>query len=283
MTAYGRAESSLEPGHVTVELTSLNRRHLEISCSLPRSLNHLEIGLRKMVGKMMARGQVTLSVFLQQKETTPVHLVPHASLIKELMQGWKQISEMTGLPLSLELLKNSGYPLFVEESERQTISLDELAGVVELAVNQAILMKEKEGEALRADLLAHVARLRSLMGEIEKEAPTATEKYRTKLKERMAALFGEVDERILKEIALLAEKMDISEEIVRFKSHLSQFSALLETPLEALRESKGKTLDFLTQELMREINTLGAKSSSTWVIESKGEIEKMREQVQNVE
>lgn len=284
MTAYGQGEVSFDYGRITVEMTSLNRRHFELNLSLPRLMTHLEMDVRERIGKKVARGQVNLTVVWNYVGKKPVRLIPNLELAKELKKGWEQITKEIGIPFSAELLKES--QLFFEEPINETISGEKLSAALDQACTALIEMKEKEGQKLAAEIASMLTVFREKLELIESKVPTATDKYRKKLTERMEALFGEIDERVLKEIALYAERIDISEEIVRAKSHLSQFFELLEAPLQE-KDSKGKIFDFLCQELLRETNTIGAKASdvevSKCVIEMKAELEKIREQVQNVE
>ena len=168
-----------------------------------------------------------------------------------------------------------------EESYRKV-----LKELVEAALQHTMSMKEKEGRVLQEDILKRLAFLEAAIEEIADKSPQATQKYYGKLKQRLSDLFSttpENEERLLREVAIYAEKVDISEEILRFKSHLEQFFHYLRLP----QETPGKTLDFLIQELNREINTIGAKSSDVviahLVVNIKSELEKIREQIQNVE
>ncbi len=285
MTAYGRSAASFDYGQITVEVATLNRRHLEVNLSLPKMLSHLEMDLRKKIGAKVARGQVNLTVNWNFEGKKPVRLVPNVALAKELIQGWEVIAEQTGLAFDLSLLKES--QLFFEELVEEKISAKTLNSTLDQAIEALLEMKLKEGSELGVDLASSLASFEKKLATIEQNVPEATEKYRKKLCERMESLFGEVDERVFKEIALYAEKVDISEEIVRAKSHMSQFFQILEAPFDGLKEVKGKVLEFLCQELLRETNTIGSKALDVkiakLVIEMKGELEKIREQVQNVE
>ncbi|MCH9609018.1 MAG: hypothetical protein S4CHLAM45_02400 [Chlamydiales bacterium] len=287
MTAYGRAEKAFDFGRIIVEITTLNRRHLEIHLSAPRLLSHLEHDLRKKMGASIARGQVNASVSWQFEGKKPIRLIPNLELAKELKKGWEEIGDAVGMPFDLSLLKASRDQLFFEQPVKEEISVDVVLTALDEALEKLQAMKENEGETLAIDLAMRAQKIQHSIEMISKVTPEASEKFRKKLCERVGALSSDTDERILKEIAIYAEKIDVSEEIVRFQSHLGQIFELLEQKLDGLKEVKGKTLDFLLQELMREINTIGAKVSlisvAKEVIEVKSELEKMREQVQNVE
>lgn len=287
MTAFGRGEISFDFGRMTVEVMSLNRRYLEINLSLPRHLSCHEIDLRKNVSSLIARGQVNVTInwFFEGKK--PVELIPNLSLASELKKGWEQIAEHTGLELDLNILKSSGDTLFFEKPLEQKQTYHALKSALKIATAALVEMKQLEGEELGQDIDSQLKKIEKNLASVETLAPNATEKYRKKLNDRMEELSFDVDDRVLKEIAIYAERVDICEELVRAQSHLKQFYALMASPLEGLKASKGKKLDFLCQELLREVNTIGSKSSlievSQLVIEMKADLEKVREQVQNVE
>ncbi len=291
MTACGRGETTFDSGRVVVDLQSLNRKHLEISLSIPRALNHLEIPLRKKVMQHVSRGQLNVSINWQREGKQSLQVTPNIPLAKELKEGWEQLRSALNLTseITLEMLSTQRDLLSIEEAVGSEVEAA-VDNAIEQALSQLIEMKELEGEELANDLVGRIRLLEKEMQFIESKCDGASERYRLKLLERLKTLFSdeiENEERVLKEIALFAERVDISEEIVRFQSHLKQFITLLEMPLKDALEARGKRGDFLLQELMREINTIGAKASdleiAQRVIIVKSELERMREQIQNVE
>lgn len=294
MTAYGRGVHTFSYGRMTVEIQSLNRRFLEISLNLPRSLNRFEGFIRKIVEKQVGRGALTISLFWHSLTNQPLTILPNLALAKSLKEAWETIIEELQLktPFPLELLaRERDILLFEEDTREEEIYERAIEAVLFQALAALRKMKEWEGQILLQDIEARVEILEHTLSTIESQSGQGVEKYRQKLQGRLKELWGpnsaDYDERLLKEIALYAEKMDTTEESIRFKSHLKHFKQLIETPLEQLSETKGKTLDFLIQELNREANTLGSKSAdpdiSKRVITLKSELEKIREQIQNIE
>ncbi|MCH9627151.1 MAG: hypothetical protein S4CHLAM2_07860 [Chlamydiales bacterium] len=293
MTAYGRGVSSFTYGSLTIEIQSVNRRHLEMNLSLPRLLTCFEMLIRKKIAQHVGRGMVNVLVGWRSEAKNRVMVTPNLPLAKGIKQGWEKIASDLGLQgeISLSLLAREKDLFLLEEElpdeESFRAALDQ--GLDE-ALEPFLQMKRAEGEALACDLHRRLERLQEWIQVIEACAPSVPIKYRERLTERLEGLFagnGENEERILREVALLAERADVTEEIVRFKSHLKQFQERLEAPLAEPTETRGKTLDFLLQELNREINTVGSKASelaiTQHVVTVKSELEKMREQVQNIE
>lgn len=293
MTAFGRAEVFSTVGRFLVEIQSVNRRHLEIQCSLPRQLNRFEIEMRKWIESKIGRGQVSLTLFWRSEEKESLVAVPNLALVKALKGAWKKIAEEISAPQELPLpllMQQKDLIFFEEEIKEESLYQETLKTAVFNALDQAIRMKEKEGKALAIDLLYRISQIEDTIEKIAVAAPNASSKYREKLRNRLEELFtGQSDneDKVLREVALFSEKIDITEEIVRLKSHLKQFMEIVKTPSTGNTETKGKTLEFLVQEMHREVNTIGSKSTelsiSQWVIYLKSEIEKIREQVQNIE
>lgn len=294
MTAYGRAEKETSKGRFIVEIQSVNRRHLEVNVNIPRFLVRHETAIRSEVSSKIGRGFVTVSVFWKNENETSLAVVPNLPLAKNLKKAMETIAFELGLEPAISLstlFQQKELLIFEERSDSAEECKKNLSEVLSLAIDELALMKANEGSALAKELFGRLANLGALIEEIAHFSPIATEKYRLKLLERIrevcSAEIDTEDERILKEIALFAERVDITEELVRFKSHLSQFRSVMEKPYTSPNETRGKTLEFLLQELNREINTIGSKSQekqvSTLVVESKTEIEKMREQIQNIE
>ncbi len=274
MTGFGRAVVEASLGRLIIEIQSVNRKYLEVFVSLPKEMGRFEVAVRKWVGEAVSRGQVSARVFLIPNEKG---LIPDIKLLKTLKKKWDQIAKALGtekvdLPFLMQYL-----PALQEEAVRD----DALEQGVRKALQELVKMKKAEGKALAKDLDGRLKELERLIRAVEKEAPTATKKMREKLLEKIEEVYKGGEERLLREVALFAEKVDISEEIVRFQSHLDQFHTLLRA------DSVGRKMDFLIQEMGREVNTIGSKSMeakiSHLVVALKSELEKMREQVQNIE
>lgn len=292
MTAYGRAVKEFQFGRFTVEIQSVNRRHLEVNINLPRLLLRFETALRKKISQQIGRGSINVFISWKNEAKQAALVVPNIALAKAVTAGWEKIAQATGIkesPTLALLSQEKDILLFEEELVDEEIYREALESALDKALLQLIEMKEKEGNLLAEDLEKRLAFLQGQMGKIQDLSQKTVEKTYQKLKDRLEELFkgsSENEERLLREIALYAEKLDITEEIVRFHSHLTQFRQGLEKPLEDA-ETRGKALDFLIQELNREVNTVGSKSSdatvSQLVVTIKSELEKIREQVQNIE
>jgi uncharacterized protein (TIGR00255 family) len=268
-------------GRLTVEIQSVNRKYLEVFVSLPKEFSRFEIEVRKWVGEIISRGQISVRVSLTS--TTPAAGLPDGALLKTLKKEWEKRAKQAGtdpkeitLPFIMHYLPASKGEISKEED------LAPLQQAVVEALQSLLSMKKKEGKALAADLSGRLKLLAKIMGKIERLSPDATKRMRQKLFEKMeeAMKFGpDVEERLLREVALFAERVDVSEEITRFRSHLDQFGEI--------SKGGGRKMDFLIQEMGREINTIGSKSMDAkvahLVVEMKSELEKMREQIQNIE
>lgn len=290
MTAYGRAILKSPVGHFIAEIQSVNRKFLEVQASLPKELERFEAELKKVVQKAVSRGQVTLKFFATFDEALPIVIKPNILLAKQLKQAWEEVASALGLDKNQfdpSLLSRFGDVLSFEDNfAGEELYQEALNQVLEAALKDFLSMKLREGEALQADILMRISLMRTWIAYIEQRAPEAPKKYREKLIARLEELFPgsiENEERILREIAVFAEKIDVTEEITRFVSHLNQFQETIHSSDSAV----GKTLEFIIQEMNREINTIGSKSSDLeiirHVIQIKGELERIREQIQNVE
>ncbi|NGX53752.1 MAG: hypothetical protein K1000chlam4_00469 [Chlamydiae bacterium] len=292
MTAYGRACPSSEIGRLVVEIQTLNRRHLEMNFSQPKPLARFEIEMRKQIAARIGRGQVNVSIVWRPEESQETKVIPNISRAKSVKGAWDKIAGELGLnacDLSILALEKGLIEYEEEIVDEKLFSQTMQKGIGE-ALDYCIAMRQKEGAVLALDLEKRLAFLGEGIAKIEAMAPEAVELTREKLSSRLEELFNgspENEERILREVALFAERLDITEEVVRFKSHIDEFRSTLKRASKAANETRGKHLDFIIQELMREINTIGSKSSNMkvahLVVRVKSEIEKMREQTQNIE
>ncbi len=289
MTAYGRASKASPLGHFSAEIQSVNRKYLEINIFLSKELTRFESEIRKWIGQAVQRGQVTVKISAYFDRTAPLLVRPNLPLARQIKRAWDEIARDLQIKqeFSLDLLKEeTGILVYEEDLQNAEEVLQELHSVVSEALKPFLEMKQKEGRELYEDFNKRLKNLDHCLDKIAERAPGATLKYREKLKQRLEEVLPgsvENEDKILREIALYAEKIDIAEEITRFRSHLKQAKSLLEKK----EGSVGKTFEFLLQELNREANTIGSKSSdvdvSHLVVEIKAELERMREQIQNVE
>ena len=290
MTGYGRGECSQDGFNVTVELSSVNRKQMEISVALPREMEMLEAQIRDLVNRYVARGRLTVRAVLHagaSKLSARMHLnVPLAkAYARELARLSKQLN-LPG-PVTLDhLVRAPG----VFQTDEQIVEEENFGPAVGKALEKALValvkMREREGADLARDLAKRVAIMRQAAASVRKHAPAVAQRYRQQLVERIRGAGleapGADDDRLLKEVVYFADRSDISEELTRLQSHFQQFQDCLKA-----REPVGRTLDFLAQEMNREINTIGAKANdvliSREVVTLKAELEKFREQAQNVE
>ena len=288
MTGFGAATAPLKGASLRIEISSVNRKQAEVVVALPRAWAELESRVRDYVAARVSRGRVSVAVTLQATESTARPLALHVGKLQELSARLEEVRVLTGqlVPPTLDALLRLG--ILTEETEAQ-ISPEELWQGVQPVLEEALVaflrMRGREGEHLREDLLARLETLRTFRERIMQVAPTVVQHHREALMKRLteAGLPLELtDERLVKEVALFADKCDVTEEVTRLASHLQQFEQLC-TGGEAV----GRTLDFLCQEIFRELNTTGSKANSAElaqvVVAAKTELEKIREQVQNVE
>jgi uncharacterized protein (TIGR00255 family) len=291
MTGYGRAEAVLGGRKYVVEIKSLNHRYLELSLRIPANLLPLEMEIKKKINEHLIRGKIDITI---RRETySGIEgsrlLEVNLPLVKNYYDLLIQLKDLFNLKEDITLdmmagLKDVFIPLETLEDEI-TVLWEGLAGVLSNALAALIDMRQKEGEVLGQDLKARLYLINEHLDEIDARAPQIVLEYQKRLVARIRELMDGmvIDEsRLSQEVAIMAEKSDITEEIVRFRSHIKQFLEMLKSP-----EAIGRKVDFLIQEMNREVNTIGSKSSdaqvSCHVIEIKSELAKLREQVQNLE
>lgn len=290
MTGYGRGEASHEGRRIVVEVSSVNRRQAEIAVNLPRELEALEVPVREAVKEVCSRGRVNVRVTLAAGATVTTRQVAlNEPLARAAARRLNHLAKELKLPtpVSLDTLLRIPGVLQAEAAEPDVAAhWPALEKALRRALKTLAKMRREEGRHLAADLRQRIATLRRLTAEVRKRAPGVADRYREQLLARIAALGVEGvssdDDRVLKEVALFADRSDISEELTRLDSHFAQFDAHARR-----REPVGRLLDFLAQEMNREVNTIGSKANdgeiSRRVVAMKAEIEKFREQVQNVE
>lgn len=290
MTGYGRGDSSAKGVQLAVEISSVNRRQVEVAVSLPNELDSLEADLRKIVLASVARGRISGRVTLQR----PSGKANRSILINEAQaEAYKKalakLADGMGLrdDLSLEtILRLPGVMEAGEDEVDPVAMLPTLKRALGQALGQLQDMRSKEGANLGRDLAKRLDSLRRITKRVAKRAPKVVEHHRTRLLERLAKADIDVadadDERFLREVVYFTDRSDISEELTRLESHFDQVDGCLIS-----NEPVGRKLDFLAQEMFREVNTIGSKANdseiSQEVVTLKTELEKIREQVQNVE
>lgn len=294
MTAYGRANLSTSLGRFSVEIQSVNRKHLEINTFLPKELLRFDPDIKKWVSTAVGRGQVNVKVSVAFDREIPLVVAPNLPLARQVKSAWAAIGKDLKLHINENdllniLMRSEGILRYDEGLQDEEGYRQALKETIQQALLPFNSMKIQEGRALHADIAERFARLDVLIQEIAVKAPGATERYRQKLMERLNEVLGasiENEERLLREVCVYAERIDITEELTRFRSHLKQAEKMMQQEA-GVEQGVGKTLEFVVQELNREINTIGSKSSdidiAKWVIEIKSELERIREQIQNIE
>jgi len=292
MTAYGRGELETPTQKWVVELKSVNHRFLELALNLPRRLWALEDRFRKLIKSRVARGRVDMQLSWESLVEKPLTLRLEVGAVAGVRAVLEQLRLVGNTPESLKLdhFLHFSDLIVAKEQANQDLETEETWEAVSQAVSQALdlldEMRLAEGAALATDLAGHLGDIRRATNRIAVQAPLLPQVWRQKVAQRLAELFPEgspVDEtRLAQEVALLAERRDVAEELARLESHLAQFEQTL-----AGSGPVGRKQEFLLQEMLREVNTIGAKggdlSISQAVLEIKGSLERLREQVQNIE
>ena len=290
MTGYGRAEETFEGRTITVELRSVNNRYLDCSVRMPRLYLFAEDAIKKQVGQSISRGKVDVFVTIDHAESGGVSVAVNEEVARSYIDALIKLRE-----LKSSVIKSSFYVtdlarfqdvLTVEKQEEDVEQVaGEITSVLEKALADFDQMRTREGEKLATDILNRAAVIENYTAQVEKRSPQTVAEYRAKLEGRMQEVLSntQMDEsRILTEAAIFADKVAVDEETVRLRSHLEQLREML-----AKGGATGRKLDFLIQEFNRETNTIGSKCSdidiTRMVVDMKAEIEKIREQVQNIE
>jgi uncharacterized protein (TIGR00255 family) len=288
MTGYGRGHAVVDGYDITVEVKSVNHRYFEFSSRIPKSYLFLEDKLKGIIQSSCSRGKVEASVSIQSLGGSENEVILNTEIARGYLQALRSASGELDLMDDLRLSDLIGFPdiFTVRRVEVDPEMIwNAVRGVAEEAVAAFVGMREKEGQRLRADLENRLDSIGSTLSEIEQRAPQLKEEYYSRLYQKISELLADknIDEsRLVTEAAIFADKVAIDEETVRLRSHLHQFGELLEST-----EPVGRKLDFLVQELNRETNTIGSKCQDVtiarMVVDIKSEIEKIREQIQNLE
>lgn len=288
MTGYGKSEQTIDSLNVTVEIKSVNHRYFEFSARVPREYGFLEEKLKKYCNSLITRGKVECYVSVEDLEEREMEVNVNETLAAGYVKALKELSERFGLKDDISAVTLSRYPDVItlhKASEDEERIWNAVKTVAETAVSKFIEMRETEGSKLRGDILSRADYIIECVEFIEGRSPETVREYNEKLEQRMKELLGDaaVDEqRLLNEAAIYADKIAVDEETVRLRSHISQLREFMNSS-----EAIGRKLDFLVQEINREANTIGSKAQDVdiakKVIAIKAEVEKIREQVQNIE
>ena len=288
MTGYGSAKGSVEGQEITVELKSVNNRYLDCSVRLPRNFLFAEDTVKQAVSAGVSRGKVDVYVSAQASQDSGTVVSVNEELARGYRDAVARIAETLGLESGLNAFSLARFP-DVLTVERRELDKDKaaaaLSDITAKAVEEFNAMREREGERLRRDMLGKLETIEGLVSVVEERSPQTVKEYRERLEARLRDILADrsLDEqRVITEAAIFADRTAVDEETVRLRSHIAQFRTMLEegSPI-------GRKMDFLVQEFNRESNTIGSKCSDASlakvVVDLKSEIEKIREQLQNVE
>ena len=287
MTGCGTGRIQRNGWEVTVELKTVNHRFLDLSMRLPRNISFLEPLMRSILSEDLKRGHVDIYITVRNTESSSVNISLDPDLAAQYWKAGEEMSAGTGAENDLtvsRLMSMEGVITLTEkEMDEETVAAL-CTEAAEIALKQLVSMRENEGANLKADILNHLEKVSVLREAIQERAPNVVSEYRKKLENRIGSLLAEqVDpQRLAQEVALMADRCAIDEELIRLNSHVLQMRQYLEAEGET-----GKKMDFLIQEMNREANTIGSKAQdgeiARRIVDLKSEIEKLREQIQNVE
>ena len=288
MTGYGRVEAPVQERNIVVEVKSVNHRFLEISLKMPQALFPLELELKKKIGEKIKRGRLEVFIRLEAQSTNAAAAMINMDAARNYFAALQRLKDEFGLAEEIGLKTLAGFrDIFLQPAETEISSeiLKKITDSLEEALKMLVHMRQEEGAAIYRDMEQRLDFIGGVLEKIKTRSPQVVIEYQRRLAERIKELTAGCaidDSRLVQEAAIFAEKSDITEEIVRMHSHIDQFVALLQS-----EEAEGKKIDFLLQEMNREINTIGSKGNDAEiarnVIEAKSELSKLREQAQNIE
>ena len=288
MTGYGRHQELIDGMDITVEIKSVNHRYFDFSSRTPRTYGFLDEKLKSYVQSRVSRGKIECYASVNNLEDDSVIVEVNKSLAKGYVDAYKAISEEFGIENNVnagQIARFSDVLVIRKEEADEEKIWNAVKAVAEKAVDKFIAMRETEGEKLRDDIVSRAELILSKVEYVEKRSPETVKEYTEKLLARMKEVLGDVsvdETRILTEAAIYADKIAVAEETVRLRSHIDQLKDFFNS-----EEAIGRKMDFLVQEINREANTIGSKASDVeiarCVLDIKSEVEKIREQVQNIE
>ncbi len=288
MTGFGRASAELDGYVITVELKSVNHRYFEFSSRIPRQYGFLDEKIKSYINSKVSRGKVDCFIGIEALNTEAAEVVVNNTLAQAYVKALKELEEKYELKADYGVNAVSRFPdvLVTKKAEEDEEALwIKVKSVADEAIEKFVAMRLREGEKMRDDVLSRAETILSSVEYIEKRSPETVKEYNDKLVERVHELIGDVsldEARIIQEVAIYADKVAVAEETVRLRSHIDQLKSFLDSD-----EPVGRKTDFLVQEMNREINTIGSKANDVEiarrVVDVKAEIEKIREQIQNIE
>ena len=290
MTGYGRSQAVVDTMNITVELKSVNHRYFEFNSRVPRNYGFLDEKLKSYIGSRVSRGKVECYVSVENLENDEIEILVNHSLAQSYLGALKELAERNELNLRDDLAMsslaryNDIFTVHKQEADEEKI-WNAVKSVAETAVDKFIGMREVEGNKLKNDVLSRADLILQKVSLIEERSPETVKEYNDKLLARINEFLSDVqvdEQRLLTECAIFADKVAVAEETVRLRSHIDQLRQFLDSD-----EAVGRKTDFLVQEMNREANTIGSKAQDVTiarcVIDIKAEIEKIREQIQNIE
>lgn len=288
MTGYGRRECIIDGKKILVEIKSVNHRFADYNIKVPRHLGFLEERIKKLASKSVTRGKIDIFVSVESSEDADKDIILNKALAKSYIDALYELRDTFGLKDDITVSKVASYNE-IFRSERKEEDEDAVWDMVSTVMNGAVedfnAMRLREGSRIEADLVARIEYMRSLASKVDERSPQTVKEYSDRLYARIKEVLADktVDEsRVLTEVAIFADKIAVNEETVRLASHFDEFNEIINSG-----EPAGRRLDFLIQEINREVNTIGSKAQdikiAKIVVTLKGEIEKLREQIQNIE
>lgn len=288
MTGYGRCSETVENMEITAEIKAVNHRYFEFSSRVPRQFGFLDEKIKQYVKDRVSRGKTEVYISINMLDNTAVSVEINQPLAKAYVDALRELKNTYSLDGEIKAIDVSRFPdvLAVRKEEQDEEAIFEaVKTVLSKAVDSFIEMREAEGKKLRDDIVSRCDTILSYVSQVEEKSEQSVKTYRERLEEKMRELLGDVkvdEQRLLTETAIFADRVAVDEETVRLKSHVSQLKDMMNSD-----EPVGRKIDFLVQEMNREANTTGSKCSdieiTKIVVEIKSEIEKIREQLQNIE
>lgn len=288
MTGFGRFEGEINGRSITLEIKSVNHRYMEFSCRVTRGYSFLEDKLKSYISSKISRGKVDMFVSISEPQDTPTEVIINHNLAQGYINAFRELEEKYGLEYNVGVNDVARYPdvLTVHKApENEEDVYNDVIVAVDKALEGFMALRRSEGERMRADILSRAETIMDCVSEVERRSPETVAEYQAKLKAKIEEFLGNGDydeQRIITEVAIYADKVAVDEETVRLRSHFEQLKIFL-------NEDKpvGRSMDFLVQEMNREANTIGSKvrdaEIARVVVKIKNEIEKIREQIQNIE
>ncbi|MGN0173229.1 MAG: YicC/YloC family endoribonuclease [Acutalibacteraceae bacterium] len=288
MTGYGRANDTIDDMEITAEIKAVNHRYFEFSSRIPRQFGFLDEKVKQYVRNRVSRGKIEVYITINMLENSAVAVEVNHPLAKAYIDALKDISEtynINGNLSAVDITRFSDVLAVRKEEQDEEAVFEAVKSVLSSAVDAFINMRVKEGEKLKADVISRCDTILGFVEKVESKSVESVKAYRERIEEKMRELLDDVkvdEQRLLTETAIFADKTAVDEETVRLRSHISQLKDMLNSD-----EAVGRKIDFLVQEMNREANTIGSKCSdieiTRTVVDIKSEIEKIREQIQNIE